>query len=191
MIRSRSRLAALLAPLALAVALVGCSSSGDDAADDKDTSTTESTTTTEAADDTSTTAPDNSASEPDMGEDAVGAAEVCTGLKTLSDFDQESAALVAADDWPAIQRFYVDETQSVVDAYNQAIAAGSEVTDDLTTLRDFTAGTAEVAASSTSVVDFGEKLTAQPGLQEAGQAGLALNTFAEANCGFSTGGAGN
>lgn len=187
MIRARSL--SLFVPLALAVALVGCSSS-DDAAEDTSTSisTTEAagdTTTTEAAASESTTTVAASSGSTESDE------EICASLKVLSDYDGQSAQLIAAGDWPAIQKFFVEQTQTVIDAYDRAIATGSDLTAELTQLRDITDGTSELAASSTDLADFGGKLAALPGLLEAGQAGLTLNTFAESTCGFSTGGAGN
>lgn len=186
----RRSLVALVAFLALA----GCSSSGGEDA----TTTTEARATTEAATDTEpteTTEPDTTeTTERDTTETTDGgeAGEVCDALQAISDYDVASGELVnGGADWPELQAFFVDNTESVLAAYDDAIAADSEVTDELIVLRDFTEGTGDLAADSSSLEDFGSKLTSNPDVLEAGQAGETLNTFAEENCGFSTGGAGN
>jgi hypothetical protein len=111
-------------------------------------------------------------------------------LKVLSDYDIQSGRIIAGGDWAAIQAFFVAQTDPVLAAYDDAIAIDSEVTADLKELRAVSEGTAELAGSATSLADLSDKLLSLPGIESAGAAGLRLNTFAEANCGFSTGGNG-
>jgi hypothetical protein len=181
----RTPIRLLLAASAVALVLAGCgTSSGSDAAGGTTTTKAQATTTaasevtdtTEAAAPTETTAP---------AED-----DICVPLKVLSDYDIASARLIAVGDWTAIQAYFVEKTDAVLAAYDDAIAIDSEVTDDLKELRTISEGTAELAADATDLMDLSGKLTALPGLQSAGAAGERLNAFAEEKCGFSTGGNG-
>jgi hypothetical protein len=184
----RRRALALFVPLALVVLIAGCSSSDDAAEGGSSSSTTteaaDSSTTTEATDAETSTTEATDAAEVS----ADDAAEICDALQPLSDYDAASAAVVATGDWAAVQQFFIESTQPVIAAYDQAIAVGSDLSADLTQLRDVTSGTSELAAQSSDLMDFAGRLGALPGIIEAGEAGLRLNTFAEANCGFSTGG---
>ena len=69
---------------------------------------------------------------------------------------------------------------------DDAIALDTDLTADLETLRSFTEQTASVAAEATSFEEFSSKLLDQPGVNDAGPAGIRLNTFAQQTCGFST-----
>lgn len=196
---TRSRRAALLLPFLVAVALVGCgTSSGDDASEgpttteaSADPTTTEVTETTEAAETTVEEEPTETTENTETTEVPAGDEDLCEPLQVLSDYDQESAEIIAGGDWTAIQAFLVDNTEPVLDAYDDAIALDTDLTADLEELRSVTEGTAEMAAEATDLMDLSDKLLALPNIAEAGQAGLRLNTFAEETCGFSTGGAGN
>ncbi len=188
------RLPALLAAsLLLVLGAAGCSSSSSDdaatttapttvAGGDESTTTeaTDTTDTTEAADDSSSTTDAEVTDADDAG---------CAALKKISDFDVESSKLInGGAEWSEIQAFFVDKTDDVLAAYDDAIATNPDVADDLTTLRDYTDGIDEIAAEATDLADLGAKLAEVPGVTEAGQAGLALNEYAQTNCGFSTGG---
>jgi len=172
----------LLAASAAALVLAGCgTSSGSDASEEPTTTKAEATTTvpddtTEVEDPTETTAP--------AGDD------ICVPLKVLSDYDIESARLISVGDWSAIQAYFVEETEPVLAAYDDAIAMDTDLTADLEELRGVSEGTAEMAADATSLMDLSDKLLSVPGIQEAGAAGQRLNEYAETNCGFSTGGNG-
>ena len=185
----RSRSLALLVPLALAVALTGCGSS-DGSADD----TSALSTTAEAGNDATTSeeeTADTSGSdttEAGAGVSADDAVAICAALEALSEFDAQSTAIVASGDWAATQEFYVEQTQTVLDAYDEAIATGSELSDELTQLRAVTAPAAELAASSTDLMDFGSQLLDVPGMVEATEAAVTLDAFARETCGVSTGG---
>ena len=185
----RTRRLTLFVTLALALALTACGTSDGESAKD-----TTSSSTTEAASETTSTEADTSTTEAgttDAGAEvsADDAVEICAALQALSQFDAQSQTIVASGDWAAIQQFYVEQSQAVLDAYDQAIATGSAFSEELTELRAVTAPTADLAASSTSLTDFGGKLAAMPGLVEAGQAALTLDAFAQETCGFSVGGA--
>ncbi|HWJ97123.1 MAG TPA: hypothetical protein VNQ33_03120 [Acidimicrobiales bacterium] len=188
MLRTPFRTVALVLLAGTLVAACGASG-GDDAAGttsaSKSGSTTSAAPTTEAADATETTEADDPAETAEA--DAPGD-DICVPLKVLSDFDIESSQLVNGGDWAATQAYFVEHTDDVLAAYDEAIAMDSEVEDDLKALRAVTETTAETAADSTGLMDFSAKLLDQPGIMEAGAAGFALNTFAEDNCGFSTGG---
>ena len=195
---TRVRVVAFLVPFALTVALVGCgTSSGDDASDTTAGATTTAAETTAGQETTETTVdeePTETTETTEVTEEtepAGGDEDLCEPLQVLSDYDQASADIIAGGDWTAIQAYFVDSTQPVLDAYDEAIALDTDLTDDLEELRAITEGTAELAAESTDLMDLSGKLLALPGIDSAGQAGLRLNTFAEATCGFSTGGAGN
>ena len=84
-----------------------------------------------------------------------------------------------------VQRYGPDEPLAVVGG--RLLTGLREVTADLKELRAVSEGTAELAGSATSLADLSDKLLSLPGIESAGAAGLRLNTFAEANCGFSTG----
>lgn len=185
----RTPLRLALATVMAAVLLASCgTSSGSDASDDPTTTAPAPTTTvpsdTTEAEPTATTAVDTTAVEEPAGDD------ICVPLKVLSDFDIESAQLINGSDWSATQQFFVDNTDDVLAAYDDAIAFDSEVTADLEALKAVTETTAETAADSTDLMDFSSKLLAEPGIVEAGQSGVVLNIFAQTECGFSTGGNG-
>jgi hypothetical protein len=182
----------LLVALAVGTLLLGaCGTSGGD---DASTTKADATTTSPTADETTATTEDGDATEPtDTTDTPVGdggdeGGEICGPLKVLSDFDAESARITQAGDWPDVQAFFVDHTDEVLAAYDDAIALDSEVTDDLEQLRDVTDTTVETAADADSLEDFSTKLLAKPGIMEAGAAGIALDDFAQEHCGFSTGG---
>ncbi len=187
----RTRSLALLVPLALALAVAGCSSSEDGS---EDASSSSSSSTTEATADDGTTeeeaedAGSDTAGEAGADVSADDAVAICAALEALSEFDAQSTEIVASGDWPATQEFYVEQTQTVLDAYDEAIATGSELSDELTQLRAVTAPAAELAASSTDLMDFGTKLLDVPGMTEAAGAAVTLDAFAQETCGVSTGG---
>ncbi|WP_421120370.1 hypothetical protein ACE2AJ_03350 [Aquihabitans daechungensis] len=174
---------------AAALLLAACGTSGGDDASDRPTTTAEATSTAP----TDTTAPepaDTTETEEPTETTAPADEDLCVPLKVLSDYDIESARLISVGDWAAIQAFFVEETDSVLGAYDDAIALDSEFTEDLEALRAVSEGTAELAGESNDLMDLSGKLTSLPGIQEAGQAGMRVNEYAEENCGFSTGGNG-
>ena len=188
---SRTPLRLVLIAAVAALLLAGCGTSGGDDASDSPT-TTKADTATTAPEDTTTEAEvddttDTTEAEP-TDTTAPAGEDICVPLKVLSDFDKESGALINGGDWPATQQFFIDHTDDVLAAYDDAIAIDSEVTADLEALKAVTETTADTAAGSSDLMDFSTKLLDQPGIMEAGASGLALNTFAEENCGFSTGG---
>jgi len=87
-----------------------------------------------------------------------------------------------------VQRFFIDTAPGVLAAYDDAIALGTDLSDDLEVLKGVTEHTEAYAGESASLDEFATKLAGQPGLTAAGQSALAVNAFAEATCGFSTGG---
>jgi hypothetical protein len=190
MTRTSPRLA-LLAAFAVAVVLAGCGTSSGDAASDSATTTKAEAVTTTAPSDP-TTEPSTTDPTDDTGttvaEEPSGGDDICVPLKVLSDYDLQSAKLIDGGDWTATKAYFVDSTDEVLAAYDDAIALDSEQTENLEALRAVTVTTAEMAGQSSDVLDFSNKLLAQPGIMEAGTAGFALNEFAEENCGFSTGG---
>lgn len=195
MLRTPIRLVVLA--VASAALLAGCGASGgSDAKADVTTTAPASDGTTTVPDDTSDTTevPDTTDTTPDTPDTTVAEEpagdDICVPLKVLSDFDIDSAELINGGDWPATQQFFVENTDDVLAAYDEAIAIDSEVTEDLKALKAVTETTAETARDSSDLTDFSGKLLAQPGIMEAGESGFALNTFAEENCGFSTGGNG-
>lgn len=137
-------------------------------------STTASTTTTQPA--TTTT-----------GAGPAGDA-VCRPLRTISDLDKQfSGELSGNADWPTVQATLIDVSGRIVVAYEDAIAeAPDDLVDDLTKVRDFTRSTIAVARSSTSFDDFVSKVSDDPAVLAAGQAAIAIDTFARSTCGFST-----
>ena len=158
----------LFAVSAAAVLLAGCGSSSDDGGDAADSGTTSTTTSMST---TSSAAP---------GEDPV-----CAPLKVISDMDADTTAAIGQG-WSATQEFFASNTPEVLAAYDDAIDLGTDLTADLEVLRAFTEQSASVAAESGSFEEFSNKLLSQPGVAEAGPAGLRLNTFAQETCGFST-----
>ena len=182
---------ALAIPVVMLGTLTACGSDADDSATETTAaSTTEASVETTDAPDTTDASETTEVSETTAADGTESASsDLCVPLKKLSDFDQESATIIAGGDWAAIQQFFVASTPSVLDAYDEAIALDSDLTEALTTLRGITDGTSELAAESTDLMDFAGRLTALPGIIEAGQDGFELNEFAQSTCGFSTGGA--
>lgn len=113
---------------------------------------------------------------------------VCRPLRTVSDLDKQFSGGLAEDaPWPTLQATLIDVSGRIVAAYEDAIAeAPDELVDDLTKVRDFTRSTIAVARSSTSLDDFVSKVSDDPAVLAAGQAALAIDTFARSTCGFST-----
>ncbi len=170
--------------------LAGCgSSSGSDAADEP-TTTEAKATTTEAAESTTTGAEGTTTSEAAVTttEASGDATAICGPMKDLSESDAEANKLVAGGDWTKIQAFYVDNTDDIVAIYDKAIALDTEITDQLETLRSVTVSAGDLAASSSSLMDFSGKLSSQPGLAESGQAALTANDFVQETCGFALAG---
>ncbi len=183
---TRSRFAPAVVALLL---LAGCGASGGDdeagpTTDDGSTTEVE-TPTTEEAPTTEVETPTTEAS-PDPGADD----DVCEPLLTVSEYDERTGDLVrGGTPWPELQAFFVESIEEVVAAYDEAISlADYELAEHLTVLRDFTDGFTELAASSDSLEELSTGATEMAGVLEAGEAGLALDTFAEDTCGFSTGG---
>jgi hypothetical protein len=114
-------------------------------------------------------------------------AEGCDALRAIADYDIEAGELIESAPWPEVQAFFVDSLPDVLAAYDDAIVAVPAQADTLTTLRDFTATTGDVAAEASSVEDLGLALLDLPGITESGQAALELNDYATETCGFSTG----
>lgn len=176
---SRARSLALFLLLGLAGGLVGCASSGDESAK----ATSSSTSTTEALESTTTIS-------------AVSAEQICPSLQEISEFDARAEQFAATDDWPVgaegdwpgTQRFLVENTPPVLVAYDRAIATGTDLADELVMMRDLTADTAGIAASSKDFLDMAMQLIGRPRIIEAADAGETLNSFAESTCGVSTGG---
>lgn len=180
--------AALLAVAIASALLAGCgASSGSDAADGTTTAVTGSTaptassTTTEPEASTTTEAEATTTAEP--GDDAI-----CGPLKDLKEADAESNKLVATGNWPAIKAFYVEQTDDIVAIYDEAIGYDSEITPELKTLRSVTVSAGDLAAASTSLMDFSGKLAAQPELAASTSAALKANDFARETCGFALAG---
>lgn len=182
----RTPLVRTLAAVAFALVLVGCGgSSGGDAADEPTTTKApadaEAPDTTDApADGTSTTAAGGAASTTA----APAAGDLCEPLAVIIDFDQQTSALVAAGDWPAIQTYYVDHTAEMVAAYDEAIALDTALTEDLRKVRAITAMSADLAKQSDSLMAFGSALGSQPGMMAASQSANAVQRYAQEECGL-------
>ncbi|MGN6694567.1 MAG: hypothetical protein ACTHN0_10360 [Aquihabitans sp.] len=185
----RTPLRAVLLVSIACLLFAGCGASGgDDAADEPTTTQSEATTTTETdTTEVDTTDVETTDVETTEADDPAGD-EICEPLQVLSDFDAESAQLIDEGDWPTIQAYFVDHTDDVLTAYDDAIALDTDLSDDLEELRSITAGTADLAAESSSLEELGTKLLDDPDIASAGEAGFRLNEFAEETCGFSTGG---
>lgn len=201
--RVRSRLLAPVLVVALGSALMACGTTTEDlgldvsditvSVDDSAVDTTVVDTTepedsdppeTDVPETTQANVPDSDPDEPDEPE-----GDICVPLKVISEYDVQTSTLInQGAPWEEIQAVFVDETPAVLEAYGDAIElADDDLAAGLQRLLDFTAPSGALAAESTSLEEFGGKLAALPNLQEAGEAGLALNTFAEAECGFATG----
>lgn len=188
----RTPLRTVVLVLIASALLAACGASGGDDAADTTSAKSGSTTTAAPAAETTEATDTTEVDEPTETTEAATPAgdDICVPLRVLSDFDIQSAELVNGGDWPATQAYFVENTDEVLAAYDEAIAMDSEVTEDLQKLRGVTETTAATAADSSDLVDFSTKLLDQPGIMEAGASGFALNEFAEENCGFSTGGNG-
>lgn len=189
MARTSSRFALVLASASVALLLAGCGASGGDDASDDTTTTKAGATTTEASDTTAvatTAAEDTTTTEAKATTTAAPAGDeaICPPMKALSTSDAEANKLVSGGNWPAIQAFYVDNTDDIVAIYDEAIAVDTEITADLETLRSVTVSAGDLAASSSDLMDFSGKLASQPGLAESGQAALRANEFTQKTCGF-------
>lgn len=187
----------LVVPILVAGLLAGCGADSKEASAPETTevagadSTASATTVDEGSADTTETTEGTDTTE-DAGTEtttATGGLDAgCESLQAIADFDVQSGKLISGGaDWSEIQAYFVESTDDVVADYDDAIEANPAIADDLTTLRDYTSGLDELAAAATSLADLGNKLTSLPGTDEAGRAGLAVNSYTEDNCGFSTG----
>lgn len=183
------RSALVVATLALAL-LAGCGTSGgSDASDDasKAEGTTTAATTEEAtvpSEDEVTTTEAEEEGATTTTEASPDGDEICGLLDELKTLDAEANDLVAAGDWTRIQAFYVDNTDDLISLYDDAIALDTEISDELETLRSVSESAGDLAEESTSLMDFGTKLAAQPGLDESSAAALTANEFSQETCGF-------
>lgn len=182
--------AALLAVAVASALLAGCgASSGTDAADGTTTAPTSSSTTAKPGERTTTEPEASTTTEAESTTTAVpGDDAICGPLQDLKDADAESNKLVATGDWPAIKAFYVEQTDDIVAIYDEAIGYDSDITAELTTLRSVTVSAGDLAAESTSLMDFSGKLAAQPELAASTSAALKANDFARQTCGFALAG---
>lgn len=185
MARTPSRIVLIATAAALAL-LAGCgTSAGDDALDETTTTAATATTAAPTKDGTETTEVETT--EVDDTEPS-GDDDLCAALQVLSQYDIDSAEIINSGDWEATQAFFVDRTADVLTAYDDAIALDTELSADLEAMRAITEGTADMAADSDDLAELSDKLLSQPGLMEAGEAGIRVNEYAQEHCGFSTGG---
>jgi hypothetical protein len=75
----------------------------------------------------------------------------------------------------------------VVAAYDDIATAEPELADAASTLSDFTQAAAAAAEDTDNLSELGTAILGLPNVNAAAEAGLELNTYAEENCGFSTG----
>lgn len=177
--------------LALAILLLGtalgCGVTDEDAEQGDAGETTEPSSEIEppssTAESATTTTEEQTTTTGGDGDEAV-----CGPLQDVSDLDKQfDADLQAGGEWSVIQGKIVDGSEQLVDAYDEAIElAPDDLTEDLTTLRDFTDVFIDVARSSTSLEDFGTKVTEDPNAIAAGAAALNIDEFSRETCGFST-----
>ena len=156
--------------------------------------TTEETTAATTADTTAatideTTADTTGATTADTAGSASGDdSEVCAALRVISETDRRTNELLGTNgDFDEIKEFFREETDEVLAAYDRVAAAEPDLAEDVATLRDFTEASAEIIEESDGIGEFIPKILELPNVMEAGSAGLALNSYAEENCGFSTG----
>jgi len=175
----------VLITAAVTILLAGCGGSSGDAADGP--STTKATSNTTEAPPTSTTAATSTtrgSGEP-VATTVAGKAtdELCGPLGVITDFDAQTSRLVSAGNWPAIQAYYVDHTDEMVAAYDEAIALDTDLTTDLQNLRAVTAASDELAAKSDSLMAFGTALSSQPGLMAATASANRVLQYTQEHCG--------
>jgi hypothetical protein len=194
-----------LLPLAL-LALTSITACGDDDDDagaatvetteatteDTTEATTEDRTEATAATTGETTEPTTDGTGADT-DDTTGTAsgddsEICAALRVISETDRRTNELLGTNgDFDEIKEFFADETPEVLEAYDRVAAAEPELAGAAETLRAFTEESAGVIEEAEGIDDFIPKILELPNVVEAGSAGLELNSYAEENCGFSTG----
>jgi hypothetical protein len=186
--------ALVLPALLLTLGLASCGDDDDMSSDTTAASSAESVETTDETQETGGPEETEASSTPDetAPDETAGASgdtgETCDALRVISDYDKQSnAALAGGTDIEPIKQLFEESTPDVVAAYDRVATAEPELAGEAATLSDFTEAAAEASKDAN---DLGELVTAilgLPGVMEAGQAGLTLNSYAEENCGFSTG----
>lgn len=159
----------------------------DSSADTTGDSTDE--TINETTDDTTGTTDGTSGDTATTGgTGAAAAGEVCDSLKVISDYDKQSSQVMAGGgEYEEVLALFQEATPSVVAAYDDVAAAEPELADEASLLSEFTQEAASAAEGTTNIGELATAILELPNVAEAGAAGMALNTYAEENCGFSTG----
>jgi hypothetical protein len=187
--------ALILPALLLTLGVASCGSDDDDMASDTTEASAGTVDTTEETEETDpradTEAPDDTEASTEQTTASAASGdteETCDALRVISDYDQQSnSALAGGTDIEPIKQLFEESTPDVIAAYERVAAAEPDLADEAATLSDFTEAAAEASEDAN---DLGELVTAilgLPAVMEAGQAGVSLNTYAEENCGFSTG----
>jgi ABC-type amino acid transport substrate-binding protein len=178
---NRALLACAVA-LATAAALASCGSDSSKSTATTTTATTSTSSTTVPAA-TTTDGPPAASTTPTSYPNPP----VCAPLQIISNYDLESSAKVAANDFPALTKFLIDSTPEVLTAYDQAATAQPDLADEIAILRKVSEGARDAAYEAKDISTLQTLLLEIPELQQAGTAAVTLNDFATKNCGFSTG----
>ena len=87
----------------------------------------------------------------------------CGPLKEISDLDKARNDVLMGADWSAVKPKLIDVLNQGVDAYDRAIPrAPNDLAGELTKLRQFTESSIDFVRASSSLDDFGSKVTADP-----------------------------
>jgi hypothetical protein len=189
----------ILPAVLLAMSTIAACGDDDESSDDttevtvRDTTeqTIESTTADTTEEMTGETADDTSGSTAaggTTGGSSAAAGEVCESLEVISDYDKQSSQVMAGGgDHEEVLALFQEATPTVVAAYEDVAAAEPELADAASTLSEFTQDAAGAAEGTTNLSELATAILELPNVNEAAEAGMMLNTYAEENCGFSTG----
>jgi hypothetical protein len=95
--------------------------------------------------------------------------------------------MAGGGDHEEVLALFQEATPTVVAAYEDVAAAEPELADAASTLSEFTQDAAGAAEGTTNLSELATAILELPNVNEAAEAGMMLNTYAEENCGFSTG----
>jgi len=112
--------------------------------------------------------------------------DTCDAYQDVADLTDDLDAAADPDDLAATQDAYAELGPALGDAYHAAAGASTDwdVIGDLQLLGQLLDQTIDIVASATTADELTEGLSSMPGVQEGESAAERLDTYVDAECGF-------